>query len=135
MRVFLGVAFASMTACAASLPPPELVNARAAYGRASQGRASAVTPRDMDTAKKQLEVAERSFENDGDTPGTRDQAYLALRKAEYAEVIARTLQSDQATGATVEAMRADQKKTIAGTAAALGRTKSELASQEATNAA
>jgi outer membrane protein OmpA-like peptidoglycan-associated protein len=131
----LGVVFSGIAACAASLPPPELVNARAAYARASQGSAPAATPRDMDTAKKQLDVAEASFERDGDTVGTRDQAYLALRKAEYAEVIARTLHSDKATGETVDAMHADERKTVAGTAAALGRTKTALASQEATNAA
>ena len=131
----LSVAFAGIGACVASVPPPELINARSAYRRASQGPAPAATPRDMDTAKKQLEVAETSFERDGDTQGTRDQAYLALRKTEYAEVIARTLQADQATGATVEAMHADERKTVASTAAALGRTKSELATQEAANRA
>ena len=131
----LGVAFAGIGACVASVPPPELENARAAYRRASQGPAPTATPRDMDTARKQLEVAEASFERDGDTQGTRDQAYLALRKTEYAEVIARTLQSDQATGATVDAMHADEKKTVASTAAALGRTMSELAMQEAANKA
>jgi outer membrane protein OmpA-like peptidoglycan-associated protein len=130
----LSVAFVGIAACVASVPPPELVNARAAYQRASQGPAPAATPRDMDTAKKQLEVAETSFETNGDTQGTRDQAYLALRKAEYAEVIARTLRSDAATGATVDAMHADEKKTVAGTAAALGRAKTELATQEAENA-
>jgi outer membrane protein OmpA-like peptidoglycan-associated protein len=130
-----GVVLASIGGCAASLPPPELVDARAAYSRASQGPAPAATPRDMDTAKKQLEVAEASFERDGDTMGTRDQAYLALRKTEYAEVIARTVRTDQATGATVDAMHADEKKTVAGTAAALGRTKTALATQEAANAA
>jgi len=130
-----GVVLASIGGCAASLPPPELVNARAAYSRASQGPAPAATPRDMDTAKKQLQVAEASFERDGDTVGTRDQAYLALRKTEYAEVIARTVRTDQATGATVDAMHADEKKTVAGTAAALGRTKTALATQEAANAA
>jgi outer membrane protein OmpA-like peptidoglycan-associated protein len=139
MKTFLNLGIVSVACaiagCAASLPPAELVSARAVYQRASQGPAAAATPRDMDTARKQLEVAEAAFKNDGDTQGTRDQSYLALRKAEYAEVIARTVQSDQATGATVDAMHADEKKTVAGTAAALGRTKSELASQEAANTA
>lgn len=127
----LSLAVAGIGGCAASLPPPELVDARAAYERANQGPAPAATPRDMDTARKQLDVAEESFASDGDTQETRDQSYLALRKIEYAEVIARTLLADQATGATVDAMHADEKKTVAGTAAALSRTKSELATQEA----
>jgi outer membrane protein OmpA-like peptidoglycan-associated protein len=129
------IGIAGIAACAVRQPPQDLVSARAAYDRASKGPAAAVAPRDMDAARKQLDMAEASFDDDGDTQGTRDQAYLALRKAEYAEVIARTLQSDQATGATVDAMHADEKKTVAGTAAALSRTKSELASQETANAA
>lgn len=131
----LGLLALSSAACAASIPPQDLVSARAAYHRASTGPAATATPRDMDTARKQLAVAEESFERDGDTQETRDQSYLALRKAEYAEVIARTVRSDQATGATVDAMHADEKKTVAGTAAALGRTKTELATQTAANAA
>jgi outer membrane protein OmpA-like peptidoglycan-associated protein len=140
MRTFnsigiLSLALAGIGACAAALPPQDLVNARVAYDRASKGPAAAATPRDVDAARKQLAVAEASFENDGDTQRTRDQSYLALRKAEYAEVIARTVQSDQATGATVDAMHADEKKTVASTAAALGRAKSDLATQEHANAA
>ena len=60
-------------------------------------------------------MAEASFRENGDTQNTRDEAYLALRKTEYAEVIARTRHTDAATGATVDAMHADEKKTVAGT--------------------
>jgi outer membrane protein OmpA-like peptidoglycan-associated protein len=89
-------------------------------------------PRDMDAAKKQLDVAEASFEENGDTQGTRDQSYLALRKTEMAEVIARTARSDSATTATVDAMHADEKRTVASTAAALNRSKNENATQDVT---
>lgn len=130
-----GLILSALSGCATSVPPQDLVSARSAYRRASNGPAPAATPRDMDAATKQLQVAEDSFDRDGDTQDTRDQAYLALRKVEYAEVIARTLGSDRATGATVAAMHADEKKTVAGTAAALSRTRSELATQEAANAA
>jgi outer membrane protein OmpA-like peptidoglycan-associated protein len=130
-----GVILLLASGCAARMPPQDLVSARAAYARASKGPAASATPRDMDTARKQLAMAEASFENDGDTQATRDKSYLALRKTEYAEVIGRTLLADQARGRTVSAMHADETKTVAGTAAALGRTRSELASQEATNAA
>lgn len=128
------IACLGLAACSASLPPEDLLNARTAYDRANGGRAAELAPRDMATAKQQLDVAETAFKNDGDTPGTRNQAYVALRKAEYAEVIARTLEHDQATGATVNAMHADEKKTVASTAAALTRSKSDLAAQKATNA-
>jgi outer membrane protein OmpA-like peptidoglycan-associated protein len=132
----LGTALATIAGCAASLPPQDLLNARNAYNRAhNDGTTMKGNPRDMDAAKKQLDVAEASFEENGDTQGTRDQSYLALRKTEMAEVIARTARSDSATTATVDAMHADEKRTVAGTAAALARSKNENATQDAALAA
>ena len=126
-----GVTLATIAGCAASLPPQDLVSARNAYSRAqNDGTTMKANPRDMDAAKKQLDVAEASFEENGDTQGTRDQSYLALRKTEMAEVIARTARSDSATTATVDAMHADEKRTVANTAAALNRSKNENATQD-----
>lgn len=126
-----GIALATIAGCAASLPPQDLVSARNAYSRAqNDGTTMKANPRDMDAAKKQLDVAEASFEENGDTQGTRDQSYLALRKTEMAEVIARTARSDSATTATVDAMHADEKRTVASTAAALNRSKNENATQD-----
>jgi outer membrane protein OmpA-like peptidoglycan-associated protein len=127
----LGLAVTGLGACAASLPPQDLLSARDAYSRANaDGSTTRLNPKDMDSAKKQLDTAELSFAENGDTQGTRDQAYLALRRTQYAEVIARTNATDQATGATVDAMHADEKKTLAGTAAALARSKGEVANQD-----
>lgn len=127
----LGLILGTLGACAASVPPRDLVNARTAYTRASNdGSTAQANPRDLDSAKKQLDIAEASFDEHGDTQDTRDEAYLALRKAEFAEVIARTSRSNAATDATVDAMHADEKKTVASTAAALNRSKTELASQD-----
>ena len=128
-----GLTLATIAGCAASLPPQDLVSARNAYSRAqNDGTTMKANPRDMDAAKKQLDVAEASFEENGDTQGTRDQSYLALRKTEIAEVIARTARSDSATTATVDAMHADEKRTVASTAAALTRSKNENATQDVT---
>ena len=115
--------------CAAAMPPQDLVNARVAYDRASKGQAQELDPADVHTAKEQLDVAESSFTRDGDTQDTRDQAYLAVRKTELAEVRARTIASNQAKDGVVGAMHADQTKVVAGTAAELGRTKAQLATQ------
>ncbi len=126
-----GLLISGVAACAASLPPQDLVSARNTYQRVSNdGSTAKVNPSDLDTAHKQLEVAEASFRENGDTQGTRDQSYLALRRTEYAEVIARTKRTDQATGATIDAMHADEKETVAGTAAALARSKTALATQD-----
>ena len=115
--------------CAAAMPPQDLVNARTAYNRASRGPAPAFNPADLHTAKEQLDVAEASFREDGDTQNTRDQAYVAVRKTELAETVARTKQANQSAEGVVSAMHEDQKKTVAGTAAELGRTKSQIAAQ------
>ena len=120
---------AGIVGCAPAKPPQNLVDARTAYNRASRGPADRLAQADMHVAKKQLDVAEASFQADGDTQDTRDQSYLALRKAELAESIARTMQSGQATDSVVDAMHADQKHAVAATAAELGRRKMELATQ------
>jgi outer membrane protein OmpA-like peptidoglycan-associated protein len=126
-----GITLATIAGCAASLPPQDLVSARNAYNRAhNDGTTMKGNPRDMDAAKKQLDVAEASFEENGDTQETRDQSYLALRKTEMAEVIARTARSDGATTATVDAMHADEKRTVAATAKALVASKNENATQD-----
>ena len=88
--VVLGLLVTTLGACAASLPPQDLVSARNAYSRANNdGTTGRLNPSDLDAAHKQLNVAEASFEENGDTQHTRDQSYLALRRTEYAEVIAR----------------------------------------------
>jgi outer membrane protein OmpA-like peptidoglycan-associated protein len=113
------------------VPPQDLVNARTAYDRASKGPTPAFNPADLHTAKEQLDVAEAAFREDGDTQNTRDQAYVAVRKTELAETVARTKQANQAEEGVVNAMHADQKKTVASTSAALGQTKAQLAAQGA----
>jgi len=75
-------------ACGATQPPPELVDARKAYERASKGLAAQLAPAQLDTAKQALARAESSFEEEGvDTP-TPDLAYIAERKAMIAEATA-----------------------------------------------
>lgn len=95
----------SVVGACVRVAPPELVSARSAYLRTSNGPAPSSNPRDMAAATNQLQIAEDSFASEGDTDKTRDAAYLALRKLEYAEVVARTRQTDQATSDTVEGNR------------------------------
>jgi outer membrane protein OmpA-like peptidoglycan-associated protein len=85
-------AFAGTVACAASMSPPELVSARTAYDRASKGPAAALNPTDLHTAKLSLDTAEKSFQEDGDSPKTRDLSYTAERRTEAAESRAREMQ-------------------------------------------
>ena len=80
---------ACLTVACAHAPPSELVDARAAYERAAGGPAAKYDPAGLHVAKETLTVAEQRFKDDGNTELTRDQAYIAQRKAEYSEVIAR----------------------------------------------
>jgi outer membrane protein OmpA-like peptidoglycan-associated protein len=115
--------------CAAAMPPQELVTARTTYDRASRGPAQELNPADMHVAKEQLDLAEASFNKDGDTQDTRDMSYVATRKTELAEAIARTLNSNRTKSGVVSGMHADEKKAVAQTSAELGRTKTQLATE------
>lgn len=131
-NIGLLVAFTSaggIIGCAPAMPPQDLVSARSTFDEASKGEAQQLNPAGVHAAKQQLDIAEASFANDGDTQGTRDEAYLAVRKAELAEVVARTMRANQAKEGVVDAMHADEKKTVAATSAALEQTKSQLATQ------
>ena len=124
----LGGIFA-LSACGASTPPSDLKSARDAYARASVGPAKQFDPADLDAGRKQLDRAEASFAEDGDTQTTRDQSYVALRKIELAEVVGRSRRSDKKAENVEDAMHADQGKAVAKTSAELGKAKSQLAAQ------
>ena len=83
-------ALAASTGCASAQPPPELVDARAAYARAAAGDATQLTPAALHDAKVALDTAEGAFNKDADSPTARDKAYVAVRKAELAQVLAST---------------------------------------------
>lgn len=125
----LAVVTMALAACTSTQPPKDLTSARAAYDRASQGPAQEHDPADLDAGKKQLDRAEASFEEDGDTQETRDRAYVALRKIELAESVGRSRQSDKKAESVEDAMHAAQGRAVANTSAELGRAKSQLATQ------
>jgi outer membrane protein OmpA-like peptidoglycan-associated protein len=80
----------------ASVPPQQLVDARNAYQRAAKGPTARESPAQLHSAQETLKLAEQTFEEDGDTSTTRDQAYMALRQTQLAEAHAR-MQHDQTT--------------------------------------
>jgi outer membrane protein OmpA-like peptidoglycan-associated protein len=131
--VALGLLFAVTTsvgaAGCATVPPSELVNARDAYNRASQGPAAQLNPTDLHVAKQKLDIAERSFADKGDVMETKDAAYSAERLAQIAEVRARTIALNKQKEQIVGQMNASQTSTLQTTSAALGRSNSELAAK------
>jgi outer membrane protein OmpA-like peptidoglycan-associated protein len=67
-----------------TLPPDELVKARAAYEVSAAGPAAELAPAELHKAQQSLLLAEKSFIDDPKSYKTKDLAYVAMRKAELA---------------------------------------------------
>ncbi|MEO6602580.1 MAG: OmpA family protein [Polyangiaceae bacterium] len=80
----LGLSGALVIGCGTAAAPQELMDARAAYAEASKGSAADLAPAQLDTAKTSLDVAQRSFDDDGPSQKTKDLAYVAQRRAQLA---------------------------------------------------
>jgi outer membrane protein OmpA-like peptidoglycan-associated protein len=124
----LGV-LAAAAGCSTTLPPQDLSNARAAYARASRGPTAQVAPADLQSAKESLDVAEQSFEKNGNSQETRDTAYAATRRAELAESHARAILATQAKEQSNTKLQLAATSTAQKTAAELGRAKIQIAMQ------
>jgi outer membrane protein OmpA-like peptidoglycan-associated protein len=108
--------------CATGAPPPDLLTARASYSRVQSGTAATHNPADLHTAKKALDAAERSFQEDGDTRATRDLAYIADRRAQIAEARANASRSTETQQDTINDMHS-------ATSSQLGRANKQLETQ------
>jgi outer membrane protein OmpA-like peptidoglycan-associated protein len=107
--------------CASAPPPPELLDARSAYIRAESGPAAQLKPDSLHEAKVALDKAERAYSDDPKEQKTRDIAYLAVRRAELAEVEGREAKAAQD--------KARAEKEIAGlTQSQLSNARQQLAS-------
>jgi outer membrane protein OmpA-like peptidoglycan-associated protein len=117
---------AGSVACAAALPPPDLVTARATYARASHGPAASLDPADLHTAAESLELAEEAFTRDGDTSNTRDLAYVADRRAQIAEARSGVIVSNDEKTQTVNDMHAAETTQLAITSGQLGQANAQV---------
>lgn len=81
--VFVTVGLFIIVACA-SVPPDELVSARAAYESSAAGPAAQRAPAELHKAQEALILAEQSFLKEPKSYKTKDLAYAAQRKAELA---------------------------------------------------
>ena len=98
-KILLGAALTALTAaCSATVPPKELADARTQYQMSAQGPAAAETPAQLHNAKVALDQAESSFAKDGDKPYVKDEAYVALREAQLADVMAPGPDREQGEG-------------------------------------
>lgn len=99
--------------CSAHQPPPELLDARAAYARAHAGNAATSEPEELADAKRFLDAAERW---QLDAPGSeeaRNLAYVAQRKALTAEADARTELAEVQQAKELQALAALRREQMA----------------------
>jgi outer membrane protein OmpA-like peptidoglycan-associated protein len=96
------IALGFLGACATA-PPPELVDARAEFQRASAGPAAQQAPDALARAQQALASADASFAEHPNAQRTRDLAYAAKREAEVAESAARAaVERDRRTSAQAD---------------------------------
>lgn len=127
----------------AHTPPKELLDARAAFKQASSSIAQQETPAQLHTAENSLKLAEQTFTDEGDSDRTRDRAYVAMRKAQLAEVQGRVSQNEkrledleknmsQAQAAELAKLRGDYKTQQSQLAAAeVARKEAERRAEQA----
>jgi outer membrane protein OmpA-like peptidoglycan-associated protein len=135
------LALASLVAlvgCGSTLPPKELVDARAQYQAASKGPAGQQSPAELHVAKQSLDQAERSFADDGDSPTTKDFSYIAIRKAQLADASARAalaVKDKEAAEHEAQAVQAaqlsDARNQLNATKSSLEKTQEQLAREKA----
>jgi outer membrane protein OmpA-like peptidoglycan-associated protein len=115
--------------CATTMPPQDLITARADYSSASHGAAAAYDPADLHAARESLDAAEQSFDKNGPSSETMELAYVADRRAQTAEARGITIQVGQQTQQTLGNMHDAQTAQVQATSAQLGRAKAEIVVQ------
>ena len=130
--------FTFVVGCGSTLPPKELVDARASYQSASKGPAGQQSPAELHVAKQSLDAAERSFADDGDSPVTKDFAYIAIRKSELAAASARAAlavkekEAAEREAQNVQAAQlSDARSQLTSTKSNLEKTQDQLAREKA----
>lgn len=131
MTYFVTIACAGLlVGCAASVPPPELVNARQVYQRASAGQAAQLVPAELHKAQVALAIAEKSFQDDPKSFVTRDLAYVADRKARMAEALAMTAAGNAATAKANTQYQATQTEIMKNTKEDLAASERAVAAEQ-----
>ena len=108
LKIATVIALTSIAGCATTKTPVELLTARVLYNTATKSAAASHDPADLHTAKKALDAAEHSFEEDGDTQSTRDLAYTADRRARIAESRGNASKATEAQKKTIDDMHTEQ---------------------------
>jgi outer membrane protein OmpA-like peptidoglycan-associated protein len=128
--LLIAVLSAGVLSSCATTAPTELVDAREAYRRASFGTAGQAAPAELHVANLALAQAEQSFQKDPDSYRTRDLAYIAQRKSQFAEATASINIQNKKEAQAKNDFQAVQGKVVAKTKQDLSQTRSDLAASE-----
>jgi outer membrane protein OmpA-like peptidoglycan-associated protein len=138
VKIKLGGALGALCLLASSLavgcahnPPKELLDARAAYKQAAGGIATKETPAQLHTAENALKLAEETFDKDGDSEHVRDLSYIAMRKAQFAEVQGRVQQNENRLAQLEANMSQAQARELAKLRGDFSAQQQQLAASEA----
>jgi outer membrane protein OmpA-like peptidoglycan-associated protein len=116
-----------LAGCGTTLPSKELVDARDAYDKVSKGQAAQLKPDQVHEAKVALDQAEQAFSDDGNADRSRDLAYIAQRKSEFAASEAgRAMAATQKDQAARELLQL-QSQGLTRAQGELSKTKQQLA--------
>jgi outer membrane protein OmpA-like peptidoglycan-associated protein len=128
--LLIAVLSAGVLSSCATTAPTELVDAREAYRRASFGTAGQAAPAELHVANLALAEAEQSFQKDPDSYRTRDLAYIAQRKSQFAEATASINIQNKKEAQAKNDFQTVQGKVVAKTKQDLNQTRSDLAASE-----
>jgi outer membrane protein OmpA-like peptidoglycan-associated protein len=106
------------------------VDAREAYRQASFGSAAQAAPAELHVANQALAEAEQSFQKDPDSYRTRDLAYIAQRKSQFAEATASINIQNKKEAEAKNDFQTTQGKVVAKAKQDLSQTRSALAASE-----
>jgi outer membrane protein OmpA-like peptidoglycan-associated protein len=129
----VAVSLLSVGGCATVIPP-ELADARAAYQHASRSRASDLCPAELHTAKEALVKADEAWSKDPESTETRDLAYVAQRKSQLAEALAGIALAKNDKSAADQSIGRSEHVIAKRTASELTQTREQLAESQRNDA-
>ncbi len=118
-----------LVACGSSAPPRQLLDARAAYNQARQGKAAQFTPADLHTAKVALNAAEDAYLDDAESAETFALSYVALRTAQLVEAKANTKAAEDDLARAEQEYQDIQEGEVSRTKGELARAQAMLSEQ------
>jgi outer membrane protein OmpA-like peptidoglycan-associated protein len=132
-NLIAGLALTAMLGGCAAVAPAQLVDARNAYTKSSQGLAAKMNPTDLYDAKKALDTANAEFDANGDTLVLRDYSYIAKRKIELADVKAGTEVDRQEIAGAVKLGVVVRDRQVTRTQVALASSREQLKDERNAN--